>query len=194
MIAVSLTINVGHFSHLPHVGCTPSPSIGGTRTEEFAELHLHTHQLRHRHNFYGTLNLLCPFLFPLYTNCFPVLKWPKPTSSKIGDENDCAEVWYRDEFWVSSFAGCCNRPVLKTATHTCYLHQTVIMIKTNRSVAQIVHLPAKHKVPHNLYNSLKHTKCRTSCTSACKTQSAPQLVQQLEAHKVSHTCTSACRT
>jgi len=104
----------------------------------------------------------------------------------IGDENDCAEVWYRDAFWVSRFAGCCNRPVLKTATHTCYLHHILIVIKTNWNAAQIVHQHAEHKVPHKLYISLQNTKCPTICTTAYSTRSAAQVVHQPAKYKVPH--------
>jgi len=87
MAAVSLTVN-GHFSHLPHVGCTPSLSIGGTRREEFAELHLHTHQLRHRHNFCVLMSVHVSLIHSL----FPGVKMAEARSPKIGDKNDCAEV------------------------------------------------------------------------------------------------------
>jgi hypothetical protein len=50
------------------------------RVEEFAELHLHTHQLL---RFYVTVNVLRPFIFALYIHCLPGLKWLKPTVPKL---------------------------------------------------------------------------------------------------------------
>ena len=81
------------------------------------------------------------------------------------------------------------------------------MIKTNRSVAQLVQLPVERKVPHKLCIILQNTKCPTNCTSARRTQSAPQVVHQSAEHEVPHklyiglqnmkyrtSCTSACST